>query len=283
MRKQLIIGMPSSGKSTFIAALRHLLVANEVDTALELTGLSDEERHVNALETEWLACREVERTKPASEGWVEFRVRNRTTAAEAVLSIPDLRGETFEQPLCAGRCVRSLYEFAGAADALLLFTSANRPDDDGLITDLNDMDEEHGDLPPPKRTRGKAPKLTPFNPDDMREEAKTVEFLQMINRRPMHSRRRKIGVIISAWDVVPAGTTPANWFEGRRPMLEQFLSTNADLWEVRVYGVSALGGKLPRDKRKLARKSKPSERIIVVGPGALAHDLTSPLSWLGAA
>ena len=105
MRKQLIIGMPSSGKSTFIAALRHLLVAEEVETALKLTGLSDDESHVNALETEWLACRELERTKPASEGWVEFRVCNRTTGAEAVLSVPDLRGETFEQPLCAGRCI----------------------------------------------------------------------------------------------------------------------------------------------------------------------------------
>ena len=138
-------------------------------------------------------------------------------------------------------------------------------------------------LPKAKSGRKKSPSLKPFNPNDMPEEAKAVEFLQMANRRPLRPRRRRIGVVVSAWDVVPAGTTPARWFEDRRPMLEQFLSTNADLWDTQVYGISALGGKLPRDRAKLARKSKPSERIIVVGEGASAHDLTSPLSWLGAA
>ncbi len=50
MKRQLIVGMPESGKSTFIAALRHLLLSGAVSTELELTGLSDEERHLNSLE-----------------------------------------------------------------------------------------------------------------------------------------------------------------------------------------------------------------------------------------
>lgn len=278
MKRQLIVGMPASGKSTFIAALRHLLVANEVATELELTALSDDESHVNTLEADWLACKEVQRTKTVTEGWVEFRVRNRATGAEAVLSVPDLRGETFEQPLCAGRCNRELYDALRDADALLLFTNADRPDDSGLISDFNDMLD---DVEP---TAGRKPgsKPVPFDPMAMPEEAKIVEFLQLANRRPLRPTLRRIGIVISAWDVVPNGSTPEKWFAERRPMIDQFLSNNADLWQVRLYGVSAIGGKLPRDKKKLDRM-KPSERIILVGEQTAAHDLTSPLSWLGAA
>jgi hypothetical protein len=280
MRRQLIVGMPASGKSTFIAALRHLLIADEVATELELTALSDDESHVNALEADWLACREVQRTKTATEGWVEFRVRNRTTGAEAVLSVPDLRGETFEQPLCAGRCNRELYDSLGDADALLLFTNADRPEDAGLISDFNDMlddvEQPAESKPSPK------PMPVPFDPMAMPEEAKIVEFLQMANRRPLRPRLRRIGIVISAWDVVSGGVTPEEWFAEHRPMIDQFFSNNADLWELRLYGVSAIGGKLPRDRKKLDRM-KPSERIILVGEQTAAHDLTSPLSWLGAA
>ncbi len=277
MKKQLIIGMPSSGKSTFIAALRYLLVSNEVETRLELTGLSDDESHVNTLETDWLACKEVERTKPATEGWVEFRVRHRTTGAEATLSVPDLRGETFEQPLCLGRCDRALLDAVVTADGMLLFTNANRPDEVGLISDLNDMDE------PETTNRDQPTAATQFKPEAMPEEAKIVEFLQMANRRPLQPRRRRVGIVISAWDVVRADITPEEWFTKSRPMLDQFLSNNKDLWELRLYGVSALGGKLPRDKRKLFKMVKPSQRIILVGPDTAAHDLTVPLDWLGAA
>lgn len=281
MKKQLIIGMPSSGKSTFIAALRHLLVSNEIETRLVLTGLSDDESHVNTLEADWLACKEVERTKPATEGWVEFQVRNRSTGAEATLSVPDLRGETFEQPLCLGRCNRALFDAVGTADALLLFTNADRPDEVGLISDLNDMeepDQANGD-----KSSDKPNLATQFRPEAMQEEAKIVEFLQMANRRPLQPSCRRIGIVISAWDVVTTGLTPEEWFARSRPMLDQFLSNNTDLWDLRLYGVSALGGKLPRDKKRLAKLAKPSERIILVGADSAAHDLTVPLDWLGAA
>lgn len=275
MKRQLIIGMPASGKSTYIGALRHLLVSNEVETELELTGLSDDERHLNGLETDWLDCKEVQRTKPSSEGWVELRVRNRKTGASAVLSVPDLRGETFEQLLCLGRCQRLLYDALGQADGLLLFTNADRPDDASLITDLNDLFGDDDDL------ASLAP--TKFNPDDMPEEAKVVEFLQVANRRPLRARSRRIALVISAWDVVSDGCTPRAWFAEHRPMIDQFLKNNSDLWQLRLYGVSAQGGKLPDDRKKLAKMKKPSERIILVGDDAAAHDLTAPLSWLGAA
>lgn len=272
MNRQLIVGMPNSGKSTFIAALRHQLVANEVETSLILNGLAAEEEHLNRLEQEWLNLQPVQRTKPSTEGWVELNIKDRNSGTQSSLLIPDLRGEAFEQPACTGQCPKDLYDELTNSDGLLLFTNADKPDDCLLIDDLHDL------LPP-----GQNPiQSTPFRAEHMPEEVKVVELLQTINRSPQYSRNRKLAIIVSAWDVVShqsENVVPATWFAINRPMLSQFLATNLDNWTVRVYGVSAQGGRLPEDQDKLANII-PSERIKVFGYGASLHDLSAPLRWL---
>jgi len=273
MMQQLIVGMPNSGKSTYIAALRHLLIANEVHTELELTGLAANEKHLNKLEADWLDCKQVQRTKTATEGWVEFRVKDRKSGTHSTLSIPDLRGEAFEQPACNGLCQKDVYDAVTAADGILLFTNADREDDTLMISEFSDILLEYDKSDPPTP-------IKPFKTDEMPEEVKIVEFLQVANRRPQRPRRRKIAVIVSAWDVVAEAPAPSTWLEANRPMLAQFLAANADLWNARVYGISAQGGKLPDRKRELAKIKQPSERIRVVGHGAGTHDLSAPLQWL---
>jgi len=287
MTSLLVAGMPNSGKSTFIAALRHLLVANEVPIDLCLAELSESEGHLNRLENTWLDCEIIERTKPATEGWVELRVQDKNTLALLTLRIPDLRGEAFEQPACIGQCETDLFAALSEANGILLFTNADREDDSLLIDDLvdifgsDDLGDADGEVDPLAAEEAEKS----FNPEEMPEEVKLVEFLQIANRRPLASRRRKIAIIVSAWDVVSAnerneGVTAAQWIETRRPMLAQFIAANADLWESRVYGVSAQGGKLPRDKTALKKVRRPSERVQIIGHGAEEHDLSAPLRWM---
>jgi hypothetical protein len=264
--------MPESGKSTFIAAMRHLVLSNSIGTELELTSLADEEKHLIDLEQDWLECKRVQRTKPTTEAWVQFHVRDRATGNEVIVTVPDLRGEAFEQPVCAGQCQGELYDAVAESDGLMVFTNADRADDTLLISDLGDLldnderDVEDGDA---------------FDPYGVPEEVKIVEFLQMANRRPLRPKRRRVALIVSAWDVVPEGVDPETWIFEKRPMLAQFFKYNADLWNVRIYGVSAQGGRLPEDKERLVEFTTPAERIRLVGHGAHQHDLTSPLRWLG--
>lgn len=274
MNHQLIVGMPNSGKSTYIAALRHLLLANEVPTTLELTGLADNEVHLNRLENDWLACKRIERTKPSTEGWVQFNVKDRKSGLETKLSIPDLRGEAFEQPACNGQCQKELHDALMETDGILLFTNADREDDSLMIDELGDILGDASGLPSLPREA--------FRPEKMPEEVKIVEFLQTANRRPRRPRRRKVAVMVSAWDILfdEDALTPETWLKTRRPMLAQFLATNGDLWESRFYGISAQGGKLPESKLALERIRCPSERARVVGHGAEKHDLSAPLQWL---
>lgn len=287
MRSQLIVGMPNSGKSTYIGALRHLLVAAEVTTELELSALSENEKHLNALEDKWLNCEQVPRTKPATEGWVEFRVKDRQTSVESNVMLPDLRGEAFEQPACISRCDGDLYQAVATADGIMLFTNADREDDSMMTDDLSDIlgDETQtaGGEEAPTQTETSATTMIeppPFVPEKMPEEVKIVEFLQMANRRPLMARRRKLALFISAWDTVQGNPSPSEWFKQNRPMLHQFLMANAELWDIRVYGVSAQGGKLPAQQAELKAVACPSKRIQIIGHDVAAHDLSSPLRWL---
>lgn len=287
-RQILIAGMPNSGKSTFIAALRYLITSRETITALEQTRLSENEAHFNLLEERWLAGERVGRTQKPTEAWVTLHIRDRESGVEADISIPDLQGERFEQPAAAGLCERSLHEALASSDGLVLFTNADTSVDDMMITDMDDIassllgegSDAEGEPQVPAETSPTPPPR--FDPYEMPEQAKIVELLQMMNRRPLRPRLRKLVVLVSGWDAVEAtgAWTPNTWLEQNRPMFAQFIRHNPEFWTPRVYGVSAQGGPLPKDQERLVAIRKPSERIQMVGHEAASHDLTAPIRWL---
>jgi hypothetical protein len=273
--RQFLAGMPYSGKSTFIVALRYCLVAQEAETSLTLVRFSEDEKHLNRLEERWAACEEVGRTKETTSLWVRFHVKDRITGAESELVLPDILGEAFRQPAATGRCRRTLYEVMEEADGVILFTNAARGNDDLLISDVSDLLAalDNGSEP------ASSSAVKRFDPENMPEEANLVELLQVINRRPLLPRRRRLAMIISAWDVVEeVDIRPEAWLSAKRPMLAQFLQYNLDLWDVQVFGVSAQGGVLPRDRATL-QGLKPSLRVKVFGHDVAPHDLTAPIRW----
>ena len=271
----MIAGMPESGKTTFIAALRYCLAdADLKNPALVLESFSADEKHLNMLEDRWVNCEKVGRTQQPSETWVEFTIRDRANDGRAILTFPDFRGELFEQPATLGQCNKSLLSAFEVMDGLLMFTNADQAQDDMLIDDVSAIVGEPGSPPLPTGEEYE------FSPGDMAEEAKIVELLQAINRRPRKRTHRMIALIISGWDAVDQRTKPADWLALNRPMVQQFLHNNQDLWSYTVYGISAQGGKLDEDKERLLSIELPSDRIIIVGNEASQHDISAPVQWL---
>ena len=132
----LLAGMPGSGKTTFIAAFRYLLVSNETPTCLRLTSLSASEKHLNNLERRWIACERVERTPGPSNTWLSFEIMDPESGNETEVVIPDLSGEVYRQPASVSKCRRSLYDVFDSVGGLMLFTNADRGHDDDLIDDI---------------------------------------------------------------------------------------------------------------------------------------------------
>ncbi|WP_157489232.1 hypothetical protein [Lysobacter sp. Root916] len=282
MRRIIAAGLPASGKSSFIAALTYLLNAKELQTRLTLASLSGDEKHLQALEHEWLGVKPLPRTQRTNEHWGQFNVRDTRTGDTAELLVPDMRGELFEQPATIGGCQRALWESLLDCDGMMLFTNVDRPDDDHMACD---MANAVATIVAANSEAVAAPttvNVDPFQASSMPEESKLVELLQAMNRWPIASKLRRIALVLSAWDVVPvrAQEDPISWLAKHRPMLDQFLESNSDLWDVRVYGVSALGGRLPQDQARLLDVEIAGQRIRIVGADTEAHDLTVILHWL---
>jgi double-GTPase-like protein len=97
-----------------------------------------------------------------------------------------------------------------------------------------------------------------------------------------------VGIIIAAWDAVPADQQPSgpiSYLRENFPMLSQFVEANGDRFEFQVFGVSIVNGDLKNDAefRSTYLKGKPQDFGIVVhslsGNIEQSPDITLPVAW----
>lgn len=267
-----IIGLPGSGKTTFLAALWHLLDAGEVSSKFVLDKLVGDHTHLNTITEAWRRCEEVPRTSMAAEAKVSIHVKNVVNEQKAILHFPDLSGESFERQLSTRLCTTDYVEGFEGSGGILLFVTADRPSDGMTILDVNPPEEDV--IEQPEDHREWTPKMVSM-------QVKLVDLLQFLQNSPFRRDKRRIAVVISAWDVIETpDVEPAHWLQRELPFLYQFLTSNPVSFEFRVYGVSAQGGDLTSDRKGELILKTPSMRISCVGPETEPHDLTSPIAWL---
>jgi hypothetical protein len=275
-----IIGLPVSGKTTFLAALWHLIDAGEINTNLVLEKMIGDHQYLNDIVEAWRRCRPVPRTSLASETSVAIHVREVSSGKEIIFNFTDLAGESFERQFSTRQCARTYIDTYEEPGGVLLFVTADRGIDGITIVDLAPLVEPDAQ-PTATRVREWSPEMVPV-------QVRLVDLLQFIQMGPFKRRKRKLVVAVSAWDVVPnPKPTPSEWLERELPLLYQFLLTNEQSFEFRVYGISAQGGQVQgkNDAEVLASRNMllgktPSERILCEGHGVSSPDLTIPLVWL---
>jgi hypothetical protein len=270
-----IIGLPKTGKTTFLAALWHLIDAGEVSTKLVLDKLVGDHHHLNSLVDAWRKCEEVKRTSIAAETTVSIHFHEPATGHRAVLDFPDLSGESFERQLTTRSCPESYVATFTNRGGILLFLTAERAQDGITIVDLAPV------LVGAPDSERSSSMLREWTAQAVPEAVRLVELLQFLQGPPFERRLRKVAVIVSAWDlVVGSQCQPDEWLARELPLLHQFLAANPDSFKSRVYGISAQGGDVRGQRRAELLRMTPSERIACVGPETEPHDLTSPILWL---
>jgi len=273
-----IMGLPRSGKTTFLAALWHILDAGETDTRLVLDKLVGDHTHLNSIVAAWRRCEPMPRTSIAAETVVTIHMHEPASDQRVILSFPDLSGESMERQFAERTGARDFVAGTARAGGIMLFINADRGHDGITILDVAEFggDALAGEIPSPQVA-------TPWSPSVVPEQAQLVDLLQHMMRPPFERRVRRLAIIISAWDVVGDITlTPEAWLGREMPLLDQFLKTNAAVFETASYGVSAQGGRLDADDREPLARQVPSLRIRCVGLGVAPHDITAPISWLNA-
>jgi hypothetical protein len=275
--RSLVLGLPESGKTTFIAALWHVVESDEVPSALRLKELTGDRASLNKLRSAWLRCEPVGRTSQQGESLVRMVLADRATGSVTELLLPDMSGETFRDHHWVNRqWAKSFDELVQGAEGVLVFVHPNEVVEPLRIDSVNELAET---LPTGSTSPEVAVESVLWDAKTSPSQVQLVDLLQFVLRRRPPALLR-VGLIVSAWDLVRGqGLTPQQWCATRLPLLGQFLESNPGRLSTEYYGISAQGGVLPRDADRLRDFTHPSARIeVVVGAEqAVSNDITLPV------
>lgn len=274
----MVFGFQASGKTTFAAALWHLVDSGELPTALLKGKHAGDFAYLEEMAQCWSEGWEVDRTKSKQIESIRINLVHAPSESEVILEFNDLSGETFESAFATRLCPETFVELVKAAEGLLLFVSASRTIDGVTILDAFDAEENSSE---PDQAES-----VDWDPAEAPLQVQLVDLLQCLRRAPFEKPPLKIALIVSAWDLTDESNA-AEWLENRCPLLAQYLRSSEGVSDLRVYGVSAQGGRLSKkgeapgpDRDRLLDMIPPSKRIMIKGPDLTGHDLTQPLLWL---
>ncbi len=286
----IIMGLPSSGKTTFLAALWHLIESEETSCRLILDSYSGNLTYLNRISEAWRSFQAVPRTSQVGNTDVTIKLRNRETNVSGAAYFPDLAGENFDLQVEERRCKSDFMEGFNDDDGILFFINADVKEDALSITELNsrmppeelsDNTNATSEILTDEVGRESEP-LLEWEAKFLPEQVKIVQLLSDIIRPPFVSRQRRLAVLISAWDLTHGmNLTPQQWLSANMPIVDQFLRANSAFFEHAIYGVSAQGVSLNNESAidEIANRA-PSRRIQIVSQEGEGHDLTEPLVWL---
>lgn len=281
--KVLLLGLKGSGKTSFLAALWHLIESSEVETRLVGAKLQSDREHLNSLRNKWLNFEEQERTGLQSQKSVTLNLKSKDDPDRQIeLVLPDFSGEAFRRQWETRQIDQRLGMFEREAKGVLLFVHPKNIKESDLIA-ANETVRE--------RRKGSGDQTRVLQVDSLDEVSKwdyehaptqvqLVELLQFLFYLQEDSSGLRIAVIVSAWDLIKERLTPSAWLERRIPLLHQYLQANEGEKRFQVYGVSAIGGSLPVESKTL-KKQVPAKRILVMNERLkTSHDLTLPIEFL---
>ena len=277
-----IIGLPASGKTTYLAALWHQIIAGEIETELRFRNLlAGNSEHLNSIARRWRDAIVQERTALTGHRRVSMNLFDAADQAVCV-TFPDVPGETYLRMWEDRVCDSGIADILRAGN-VLLFIHADTIQAPKWTVDELAVSAEAGLEPPDGPVEEWKPVHAPT-------QVQLVDLLQLLRLPPLDTGSRFLALVLSAWDRARGeGLTPETYFGAKLPLLRQYLCSGADGWNWRVYGLSAQGGEYDTgeaggqglcEAEGLRNLDRPSDRIQLIGPAGTTQDLTTPLAWL---
>lgn len=289
-----IIGLPGSGKTTFLAALWELVNERRVTKKLSFESIGDNDHtYLRKIVTVWRKATEQARTRLTGLSAVKMNLKD--AAGKVVqVAMPDAPGEDF-RAMWEDRELGSVLGESLADGNILLLLNGNKVKAPAWVVERAAQRRATGIKKEETLPKDWQPSYAPT-------QVQLVDLLQLISHAPVGRAGRKIVVMISAWDKVEGERlTPDAFLWQKLPLLAQYLEAARDGWTSRVYGVSAQGGEYdsneanaqPVDgeapKREIATCNEAerlrevaiaANRIRVIFAEHESNDLTEPLQWL---
>jgi len=271
----LMVGLPETGKTTYLAALWHVAKSHEVAGSMRLERREGDQEYLNNIADAWSKCAELVRTAGEGEMGVAILLRNPENDRLVRLSIPDMSGELFKTQWETRRCTGEFADLVNEVGGCLLFLHPGKMVETQWIADANaTLEEWTGDDDGEEKTE--PPVRSDWEAKTAPTQVQMVELLQFMAE--LTEGQLQLAVIVSAWDLVKEQITAAEWVEKRMPLFWQYITANPNLYSVSYMGVSAQGGE--RSDASLLEHEIASHRIKIHAPGGKEHDITQPIRWL---
>ncbi|WP_310531243.1 TRAFAC clade GTPase domain-containing protein [Novosphingobium sp.] len=288
-----VIGLPGSGKTTFLAALWELVGERRVTKVLTFDTIGENDHsYLRKIVAVWRKATEQARTRLTGLSAVKMNLKD-AEGGVVQITMPDAPGEDFRAMWEDRELGRVLGESLADGN-ILLFVNGNKVKAPAWVAERAAQRKATGRQKAETLPKGWNPSLAPT-------QVQLVDLLQLISHAPVGAARRKIVVMISAWDKVEGEKlAPDAFLKEKLPLLAQYLEAGRDGWTSRVYGVSAQGGEYDgndansepvegrgpqkagkgRDADRLREVGIPADRIRLVFGEKASNDLTEPLQWL---
>lgn len=273
----LMLGLPESGKTTFLAALWHRLNDPSAPSRLQLQALGKGDRsYLNHIADAWSRHEQVVRTPRNVQHKVEIYLKNggERHGGTFVLEIPDLSGESFEEHLETRSWTTGYAELVERCRGLILFI---HPDSAVQPHRIAEADEILGEL----EGSGVGDDVDPADLGGIEPPLPTA--VALIELLQFHDAKRPglpVAIAVSAWDLLEdIGESPEQFLEKRLPLLHQYLTVASATRPFTVFGVSAQGGDYETD-REILVELNPEQRTRIRASSEQGNDLTLLIAWM---
>lgn len=284
-----ICGLPGSGKTTYLAALWHVVFQKtDPAAALKFDSLRDGDKtHLNQIATRWQQAKEQIHTEASSEKLVSMNLVD-ADGQRIRMTFPDVSGESYQEMWEKRECSPTVTQLLGAGDGVMLFVNANEVRRPIGVAEVTAQAAALGGNKPEPTVAAE------WHSKDAPTAVQIVDLLQMLRCEALHSPARRLAIMLSAWDKVEGeGMPPEAFLAQELSFLDQYLRGGDGSWDFRIYGLSAQGGDYepvlkpgkqidPNLKAKVDEMRKvdePASRIRIFAP-TLMTDLTEPIAWL---
>lgn len=242
----LLVGLPSTGKTSFLAALWYMVNQSDIDCALMLDRLEGDSRYLNQIRDSWLEYKPVPRNPLDSEKAVSMLLQVKASETLIKLNVPDLSGESFRLQWAQRQFTTQYDERLRDAGGAILFVYPEGISKPHRIDTLNELVAAIGqngtDSGDAVEENAAGPK--PWDIEKAPTQVQLVELLQFILGRDYFRPPFRLAIVVSAWDLVShMEKTPEEWVSSELPLLRQFLACNSEMFTAEFYGVSAQGGR----------------------------------------
>lgn len=281
-KRYYMMGIPESGKTTFLVSFTFMLEDQTEGTRLHLNPSEPPEGMTKEFKEEmdhWGKFEPLTHTRVGQIHKMKYTLYDEKEE-RYILEIPDRYGEIFSNIVLNRYIEDETREEWLAADKILFFVNLKRMNIGSQEELLTELPQEMQQL----LKNGKESLEKKKNADKkfiLPDQFMLVELLQMLQE--IRKNGTFIKFIISAWDSLNLQSIdyekqlPEIIFEKYLPFVYQFLKSNSNSIKAEFWGVSAQGSDLlnKEEIKKMSQALDSMERVIVVdSKGEVSHDLS---------